>query len=311
MARSEYTLSRESCYSVPVADVDKLLAGKDGSAALLYLHLLSRGFLDRSAAESLGLTGPQYDRGMNILRSSGLITDGNEKKLPPPAEIPEYRAEDIIIRSQEDSTFSAVVSEAQRLLGHILNSSELKILFGIYDFLSLPAEVILTLINHCIETTRERLGPGRTPTMRSIEKAAYIWSNRDIVTLDRAEKYLQNLAKRREASEQVKQALQIRGRELTATEQKYVDSWLEMGFGPDALAIAYDRTVVSTGSLQWKYMNSIVSSWHSKGLHTPEEIDRGDRRQNSSAQRSEQKPSGNTVSGSSDLDRMEKLLGLK
>jgi hypothetical protein len=62
--------------------------------------------------------------------------------------------------------------------------------------------------------------------------------------------------------------LQINGRALTQTEQKYIESWLDMGFGPDALEIAYDKTVVKTGRLQWKYMDSIVNSWHGKNLHT-------------------------------------------
>ena len=36
--------------------------------------------------------------------------------------------------------------------------------------------------------------------------------------------------------------------------------------------MAYDRTVTQTGALKWPYMNKIIQSWHSKGLHTPEEI---------------------------------------
>ena len=45
-----------------------------------------------------------------------------------------------------------------------------------------------------------------------------------------------------------------------------------LGFSAGARELAYDRTVLKTGRLQWKYMDSIVRSWHGKGLHTPEEI---------------------------------------
>ncbi|MCC8357708.1 MAG: DnaD domain protein, partial [Oscillospiraceae bacterium] len=73
-------------------------------------------------------------------------------------------------------------------------------------------------------------------------------------------------------------ALGIQGRRLSPTERKYIDDWITLGFGPEALALAADRTVTNTGDLKWKYMNSIVHSWHQKGLHTVEEIEKGDRK---------------------------------
>ena len=45
-----------------------------------------------------------------------------------------------------------------------------------------------------------------------------------------------------------------------------------MGFGPDAVGIAYDRTVLKTGKLTWGYMDKILSNWHGKGLHSSQEI---------------------------------------
>ena len=40
--------------------------------------------------------------------------------------------------------------------------------------------------------------------------------------------------------------------------------------------MAYERTCENTGALKWAYMNSILKSWHENGLHTPQEIARGD-----------------------------------
>ncbi|MEI3102136.1 MAG: DnaD domain protein [Oscillospiraceae bacterium] len=60
----------------------------------------------------------------------------------------------------------------------------------------------------------------------------------------------------------IKENLGMRGRELTATEQKYISSWLDMGFGEECISIAYDRTVTDTGALKWNYMNKILLSWH-------------------------------------------------
>ena len=49
-------------------------------------------------------------------------------------------------------------------------------------------------------------------------------------------------------------------------------------FGEEAVAIAYDRTVTSTGSLKWPYMNTILKNWHEKGLHSAQEIEEKDTR---------------------------------
>ena len=122
-------------------------------------------------------------------------------------------------------------------------------LFGIYDYLALPAEVILELLNYCAETAREK-SPGKRPSPRSVEQEAYRWANREILTLEQAEEYIRRQKSLREASNRVKEALGIRGRELTPTETKYITSWLGMGFEQEAILIAYDRTVTSTGSLK-------------------------------------------------------------
>ena len=66
------------------------------------------------------------------------------------------------------------------------------------------------------------------------------------MTLEQAETYIRRREERRSAMEQIKRALQIRDRELSPTERQYVDSWIEKGFTPDAVEIAYDRTIIKT-----------------------------------------------------------------
>ena len=70
--------------------------------------------------------------------------------------------------------------------------------------------------------------------------------------------------------------LQIRGRHLTAAEERYAQGWLDMGLEEELIAMAYERTCLNTGGLKWAYMNSILSSWHEKGLMTPQQIAQGD-----------------------------------
>ncbi|NCB73667.1 MAG: DNA replication protein DnaD [Clostridia bacterium] len=283
MEDKKYTLSMEQNLALPSADADRLIASGDGTATLLYLYALRNrgGFSSQSAAASLKRTEAEILKAISTLCELGLFKTGENKKPVPLSadELPEYTAQDIAARTCGNSEFKAIVEETQRIMGHLLTGADLKTLFGIYDFLRLPTEVIFLLINHCVEETREHLGQGKLPSMRTIEKEAYVWYNREILTLERAEEFL--LQKRTRSGEMadIKRLLQISGRNFSATERKYVETWIDMGFELEALALAYDKTIVKTGNLAWKYMDSILQSWHGKKLHTAQEITSGDTHQ--------------------------------
>ena len=255
------------------AAVDRLLAAHDGDMALLYLYRLRHGALDpEDAARTLCRTLAEVEAAAEKLERTvdPEVTQrrpaGPARPIPEPAdEPPEYNARDIVERG--DPAFTALVTEAQKALGHALSTPDLKKLFGIYDYLRLPPEVIMMLLNHCVKVSK-----GRLPSMRFIEKEAYVWANREILTLEQAEEYIARSDSLREKSTKTAELLGIRGRELTATERRYINSWLEMGFGEDLIEMAFDRTVTNTGGLKWSYMNSILKSWQEKGLFTPADV---------------------------------------
>ena len=281
-------------------EADRLLGAADGTAALLYLYIRRNGgFAPAAAARELKREEAEIVLAAKTLRRLGLL----EQPQPPAEkrEIPEYTADDIARRAVGDSGFTGIVSEAERTLGRVLSSNDLRVLFGLYDYLGLPAEVVMLLLHHCVETYQERHGAGRMPTIRYVEKEGWFWSQQGVLDLDAAEEHVRQEKQRHELTEQVKDVLQIRGRDLTATEQGYIENWLALGFGPDALAVAYDRTVTSTGKLAWRYMDRIVRSWDEKGLYTPEEIEKGDRRQGPAARRTAEETK------QSDAKKMEQM----
>ena len=57
-----------------------------------------------------------------------------------------------------------------------------------------------------------------------------------------------------------------------------MSEWQEMGFQPEAVALAYDKTVMNCREFKWPYCNGILKKWHAAGLHTVEEIEAGDRK---------------------------------
>lgn len=303
MGEKSYRLSASVC-ALPAADADKLISAGDGDSALLYIYLLRRGEApDAELAAALGMDGKRLAAAAERLRGLGLLYAGGGR-LQPAQELPEYTSEEVVRRSGEDPAFRGVLAEAERLLGRTLSGADTRTLFGIYDYLGLPVDVIMELMHHCADEARLKYGPGRVPTMRQIEKEAYVWANREIMTFEQAEEYIRSRARLRDETEAVKRALGISGRPLAPSERKYVESWLELGFGAEALALAYDRTVMNTGQLKWSYMNKIVLSWHSKGLHSPEEIERGDAPRRAAAKPRAERPAS---SGAGDLERMKKI----
>ncbi len=278
--------------------LDAVIRSGSGDAALLYLHILKNGrFSLSAAARDTGMSRERVSSAAAILRGLGIAV---EDKPLESQEMPEYTAADIVVRAQRDASFDGLVGEVQRILGKLLSTSDMKILFGIYDHLGLPADVILLLVNHCIEDTQGRYGPGRMPTLRQIEKEAWYWAGQEVRTYEAAEEHIRREAERKSLVSRTAETLQIRGRELTPSERRYIESWLGYGFGPEELAIAYDRTVLGTGKLTWRYMDKIVTSWHEKGLHTVSEILSGDGR-------GRKKPEEPAKAADSELEELRRL----
>ena len=271
----------DNCISA--AAVDRLLAAHDGDVALLWLWLSRHAQPDlESAARDLCRTRAEMEAAWEKLRRMELAQSAAAPAVPPavssapiepsrqaPADPPEYTARDIVERG--DPAFTALVAEAQRVLGHGLSTPDLKKLFGIYDYLALPAEVVMQLLHYCAASSR-----GRLPSMRYIEQEAYIWADREILTLEQAEAFIAEQARRREESAAVAELLGIRGRELTGTERKYIQSWLEADTPRELISLAYDRTVTNTGALKWSYMNKILQSWREKGLRSVAQVQEKD-----------------------------------
>ena len=95
--------------------------------------------------------------------------------------------------------------------------------------------------------------------------------------MEEAAAFIQNQNVYNSSMAHVKHLVQIRGRRLTAAEERYAQSWAQMGFDDAAITMAYERTCINTGGLKWPYMNSILKRWHEAGLHTAEQIEAGDR----------------------------------
>lgn len=293
--------------SISATAAQTLLRLGNGDAALLYIWILQNSgrFSPADAAAALSRTQAEIESAVAALAAAGLLTASAPPMNECADETREYTAADIKNELQNGSDFRILVDEAQALLGKVLSSGDLIKFFGIYNDLHLPSEVLLQLIGYCAEECRRRYGSGRVPTMRYIEKTAFAWEREGIFSIDDAEAYLKRVSRLRSATGEIKSALGIYDRDLTQTERKYVESWLDMGFNADAVEIALDRTAIKTGKLSWGYMDSIMRSWHEKGLHTAAEIEKGDKRR---AKKTPEATDTQTAPNAADIERMRRML---
>ncbi len=261
--------------SIARGDVQKLLGAASPDAALLYIYL-SGGNDAASACEDLHLSEGRVSCAAAVLRQLGMWA-GEKPRQVIAGERPDYSERDVLEAMDGDRSFRSLYGEIQRILGRTLNTEELKILLSFVRYLGLSPEVISLLVCYCRERARQR-GSSRNPSLRTIEKEAYAWAERGIDSVEEAAAFIQAQNVRNSRLGRLMQILQIRGRNLTAAEERYASSWLEMGFEESAIAEAYERTCLNTGGMNWAYMNKILQRWHEAGLHTAEAVKNGDRK---------------------------------
>ena len=275
-------LTQEENIVLGAGAVRRLIEGRSGDAALLYLCLARRGSSDpdRLRAE-LGWSEAQFAAAENTLYSLGLISAPMHPApaVPavatpapqPEAAMPDYSREDVMNKLESDASFAAVLQEVERKLGRLSDPSVRKLL-GLHDHLGLPVDVIFLLVNYCIDRKARQFGQGRLPTMREIEKEGYAWARQELFSTAAADAYIRREKTRRGQFPEYMAALRLGERAPSPGEERYLGAWADMGFPPDTVALAYDKTILKCHELKWPYLNGILKRWHEKGMHTPEEV---------------------------------------
>ena len=277
MAEYVLQLAKQEQITLPAAVADKLIRQGDGDAALLYLLLLRHHGRIGSAdvMKELRFSAERCAAAEKTLGELGLLGE-KQVELAPAEEKPAYSQLEIAERLEGDETFRLLRTEVEKLLGRRMTTADCTILLGLYDHLALPADVIFQLVCHCVERSERAYGAGRRPTLRQIEKEGYIWHRRGIDSIPRANAYLKTYHQRQGLLPAYMRALQLGDRSPAPSEEKYLTEWLDMGFSPEVVALAYDRTMLRCHELKWSYLGGILKKWNEKGLKTVDAIEQGE-----------------------------------
>lgn len=277
---SGYILREEDrVVTVPADAVDRLVQSGSADAALLYLELkrLDAAVTPQQLMARLRWSALRLDSAEAALRQMGLLEHPVQRQDPEPAEERQtYTTADVTEMLETDNEFRLLVPQTEAKLGKKLKTADLQILAGLYDDVGLPADVLYLLVSHCVNRAQRRYGPGRRPTMRQVEKEGYYWARLGLFDQDSAAAYLKTCAQREQEITGYMQVLGLGLRPPVESEERYIRSWMDQGFSPEAVALAYDKTVFYKKELNWRYLNGILRRWDQQGWHTAEQIRAGE-----------------------------------
>lgn len=178
---------------------------------------------------------------------------------------PSYDSAEIDAAASLNKNIDYMFRQAEKILDRLLSPSDYEMLYSFVDWLGLPVEVVIMLLNFAVSQ-------GKT-TKRYLETVAIDWADKGINTYESAEEYIKEIELKMSNEGKIRSILGIYDRALTQTEKKYIKLWTyEKDIPLELVNEAYDRTVSATGKLSWAYMNKILMSWDSEGIRNMEAL---------------------------------------
>ena len=276
-------------FSFPKEVVNKHLKLAGAAQLKVLLWLFSQGVKGANSSEiskAVGLSESDVNDAMQYWVINGLVIDSDANKINSKSEKPcnEEKEEpkrivkhvssrsaqkisryEIVKRSSESPEISWLLTEAQTKFGRTLSNAEMTTLVWLFDTEGLPVEVILMIIEHSASIGKCNL--------RYIESTAISWINNQIDTVEKAEKHLIELDRRKQEWHKISSAFGLDRAIPSAREQEYVVKWLrEWKFSMKMIREAYNRCIDNTSKLSFAYINKILLAWHNKGFSKPEDI---------------------------------------
>ena len=83
---------------------------------------------------------------------------------------------------------------------------------------------------------------------------------------------VRRMARREQTVTEVRRRLRLDPDARIPSDDAYIAAWLDWGFSPALIELAFDRTVLNCGRLNWKYCHGILESWRKNGLFTVADV---------------------------------------
>lgn len=180
---------------------------------------------------------------------------------------PNYSSEEICIYLDKSEKVKQLFLSAQEHLGKLLSQNDMNILFGFYDWLRLPMNVIEILLGYCVENGHRDL--------RYIEKIAIDWADNGIYTPQKAMEWIKS---RNVYAKDCKKIMKVFGqgnRMPSPVEETYIKKWIKTyRFPLNVIEKACEKTIMGTGQVSFPYADSIIEKWNSSNIKTIEAVNK-------------------------------------
>ena len=239
---------------------------------LIYIASIEDDFSPESAAELLGITADEVNASVKFWRGASVLSADKGAAKPKKRIITEKRimhlsTDEVSSLGESDRAYRNFIDIAQQSAGWIFNTSELSIVASLYANLKLSPEYILSLIGYFICKKEQNL--------RYLEKCAYSFVDEGITTPEALEEKLRMLEAYEGREGKVRSLFGLGARKLSAKEKGFITKWFdEYGASDELVALAYEKTVDSTGKASIPYANSILAAWHEKGIKTTSDVEK-------------------------------------
>lgn len=289
-------------FNIPCSVVDEYIKLASASQIKVLLYILCNGesFTTEEISENTGVKASEVDDSVvfwcknNVLKVDGISEEAATLKKETPANSSENTAikpSASVLSSEVVSAVSAKVEKSPRLspsqLDEIISKNKdlqnlllqtqdvlcreityydshtLVELFSDYGFSS-PS--IILLLEYC--KVNGKISSG----LAYLKTIAKDWISRDIITYADVEAEIIRLTEAAKIENKITRAMQLQGR-LSTKQKSYIKEWSDNKYSIDLIMLAYDRCLDNIQKVEFKYINSILSSWNEKGIKTVEQAE--------------------------------------
>ncbi len=287
----------QKCVPLPIEFINKYMINANATYVKVYLYGLAlcyeskENVTNADIAEALDILETDVSKAWRYWKRVGLVSSEGkgsimynaipcaetlheEKKKEEPQQKkqsqthehkPSASMEEIYKAMDINPKMRETVKMAEQLLKKTLSSREIEAIYNFMQWYGMSEAVVLELFEYCVTIEKTSIS--------YIEKVAQNWFDNGITTVEAATKVLNRAVKEIKMQNKCKKMFGI-DRAFSAGEIKYISVWVsEYMMSESMIKAAYERTVLNTGKLSMPYMNTILRSWHEKGIKSVSQIE--------------------------------------
>lgn len=276
-----------SMFAVPAQVVDnyiKLASASQLKTLLWICRHISEPIDATKISQEIGYSVGDVDDALTVIAGWGVLigTDVTVTPAPVPSEKPKITeqpkhfeeiaaskpsSEQIMTRCKEDPEILAMFSDIEKMLGKTLGYDSRSTLLMMHDHYGLPIEVIYMLVDYCKSVGKSGFS--------YISKVGKTWGEKEIDTIEKADEQIKILNSCNKLWKEFAEMAGIQNPRPSASQSAYLRTWsVELKFNVEMIYLAYEEMLNHSSKISFPYMNKILMNWHSKGIKTPDDIEK-------------------------------------